>query len=63
MLEFIVLGQVPGTHIQLSFGNVIVLWLTVLCAYVVITGGRKYKPTIKTEINILLIYLSLRLHR
>jgi len=34
MLEFIVLGQVPGTHIQLSFFGVVGLWLT----FIVLVG-------------------------
>lgn len=63
MLELIVLGQIPGTQIQLSFSNVMVLLLVAFCTFALIMGGRKYKSTIKTELEIFHIYLSLRLHR
>lgn len=33
MLEFIVLGLVPGTHIQLTFGNVLVLWMVTIASW------------------------------
>lgn len=60
MLEFIVLGQIPGSHIQLTFGHAIVLWLGFVIAVLLRMKGRKIKNTLTTEAEMLLIYVSLR---
>lgn len=36
MLEFIVLGQVPGTHIQLSFRSVILIGLAFILVMILL---------------------------
>lgn len=63
MLEFIVLGQIPGSHTQLTFGNVMMLWIIFLALLFAIIAGKKYKEHIKTEAEMLQIYLILRFGR
>lgn len=63
MLEFIVLGQVPGTQIQLSFGNIIAMWLSCVGLILLVVSIRRYRFAMKTELNLLRIYLMLRLRR
>ncbi len=63
MLEFIVLGQVPGTQIQLSFGAIIVLWLSCIGLVIFTVSVRKYRFAVKTEMNLLRIYLMIRLRK
>lgn len=63
MLELIVLGQIPGSHIQLSFGGVMLLWAAFLALMFAVTRGRKYASMCITELSMLRIYLSLRLRQ
>jgi hypothetical protein len=63
MLEFIVLGQVPGTRIQLSFSNVLLLWSIAILVYWTTTRKPKHRQTVQTEIRLALIYLTLMLRR
>lgn len=63
MLEFIVLGQIPGSHAQLTFGNVMTLWIIFLTLLFAITAGKKHKEHIRTEAEMLQIYLTLRFGR
>lgn len=60
MLELIVLGQVPGSQAQLTFGHVMMLWLGFILVVLIRVRGRKIKNTLKIEAEMLLIYLSLR---
>ncbi len=60
MLELIVLGQIPGSQFQLTFGHTIVLWLGFVITVLLRMKGRKIKNTLSTEAEMLLIYVSLR---
>lgn len=63
MLEFIVLGQVPGTDIQLSFLSVVLLWFMAIVAFLTAVHIPKYRQVIQSEFRLLLIYLTLLLNR
>jgi hypothetical protein len=61
MLEFIVLGRIPGTHIQISFGNVIFIWIAAVLVYMYMNQGSKVLAILEKEFRLVLIYLTLRL--
>lgn len=63
MLELIILGLSPGSQTQITFGQAIALWtgfLAVLCMRI---KGGVLKDILKTEVGMLLIYLSLRFNQ
>lgn len=47
MLEFIVLGLVPGTHIQLNFNDVMMISFTVFLLLHIITTVYRYYTLLK----------------
>jgi hypothetical protein len=61
MLELIVLGQIPGTHIQLSFNSVVFVWITAVIFYAYASHGPKFQAALEREFRIVLIYLTLKL--
>jgi len=62
MLEFIVLGQIPGTHLQVSFGIVVALLLIGVGTFLLATWS-KHRDSLHTESKFALIYMSLFLRR
>ena len=61
MLELIVLGQVPGTRIQLSFDNVLFIWLLAVFAYFYVIYGPRLRAALETEFRFVMIYITLML--
>ena len=51
MLEFIVLGQVPGTSIYLSFHSVLIMWATFLASIVFYKVIIRALPTGKKQLK------------
>ena len=46
MLEFIVLGQVPGTHIFISFTQALALWVGVFLLTHTLLRYRRYQKSL-----------------
>ena len=60
MLEFLVLGLVPGTHIQLTFENVLSISAVAFMAYLLFIYGKRILTPIGSELRFFLIYCTLK---
>jgi len=59
MLEFIVLGQIPGSHFQLTYGQFIATCVAFFVAVIVVQKGRVLKQKVGPEVIFLLVYISI----
>lgn len=63
MLEFIVLGLIPGTHVQLEFADVIMAWVSIMFAlHVLRTMFNHYRLVRQYEQSALYFTIVARKH-
>jgi hypothetical protein len=58
MLEFIVLGQVPGTHLELNFTTVLFVWLAVLMISELSLRIWRLQRQVKPQVEALAVYFA-----